>query len=550
MNLLSYSINRSYRLSHLFATARFQSTITRSPLLSRIGQKKWGDSIAIIDDHTGTSLTYHQLDIYSKVLAAEIEKKDKGSRKSIGAFNKPGLMYTLTMLATWQLNRTFVPLCTTHSANEVNYVLQDSNVGIIICDKKEELSKDLLAHITEFPPILETSQITFHEHEYQLILPLNPLNEEAVVIYTSGTTGRPKGVLHTHTNLQYMMLSLTEAWQYTSTDKILHFLPLYHVHGMMNKLLCMLWVGGTIEFVPTAQAHDLWGRLASEQTTMNHHHSYKPLTLFMAVPTVYAKMLEYVPKLSESTKLSALQTLQQLRLMVCGSAALPDIIMEAWYTLTGQRLLERYGMTEIGMALSNPYQPMETRKPGYVGYPLPYVECRLVDDHGQVISKPYTPGELQVAGPCVFTKYLNNIQATESSFIDGKWFKTGDISERTETGMYKILGRNSADIIKSSGYKISALEIERELLSYPQVSEVAVVAIPDAILGEKIVAVVVRRSSSDTTSTFISSSSSSSSSSLEKDLQEYLDTKLAKYKQPKKYYFVETIPRNHMGKVK
>lgn len=252
----------------------------------------------------------------------------------------------------------------------------------------------------------------------------------------------------------------------------------------------------------------------------------------------------------QKTIRQGIEAMQYMRLMVSGSAALPDVLMNQWRELTGQVLLERYGMTEIGMALTNPYDPVSSRRPGSVGRPFPFVQARLVDERtGHVIDDTpngtTTPGELQIAGPVVFKEYLNRPDATQDSFVIEehdqaviRWFKTGDIAERDASGVYKILGRASADIIKSGGFKISALEIERELLSHDDVAEVAVCATPDTILGESIVAVVAVRETRN-------------AADLRHNMEEYLKTRLAKYKQPRDWIFITAgIPRNHMGKVR
>jgi malonyl-CoA/methylmalonyl-CoA synthetase len=167
------------------------------------------------------------------------------------------------------------------------------------------------------------------------------------------------------------------------------------MHGLLNKLLCVLNVGGCVEFSHSASPNVIWQRLAADQNTED------ALTIFMAVPTVYAKMLEYALTMDEETKEKAVNTMKKMRLMACGSAALPDVVMDNWKKLTGQTLLERYGMTEVGMALSNPYQG--ERRKGHVGFPLPFVKCRIVDENSNIIDKANSPGELQIAvSYCLF----------------------------------------------------------------------------------------------------------------------------------------------------
>ena len=217
-----------------------------------------------------------------------------------------------------------------------------------------------------------------------------------------------------------------------------------------------------------------------------------------------------------------------MRLMVSGSAALPVSVMEQWEQITGHLLLERYGMTEIGMGLSNPYAGI--RKAGHVGQPLPGVQLRLVDDSENEVKKG-TQGEIQVKGPCVFREYWGKPEATASAFTDDGWFITGDMAIWNKDS-YRILGRNSVDIIKSGGYKISALEIEEVLRKHPQVSDCAVVGLPNEEWGEIVAAVVVGKG-------FVTS----------EQLQDNLKAFLPGYKIPRIIEFVDALPRNVLGKV-
>ena len=218
--------------------------------------------------------------------------------------------------------------------------------------------------------------------------------------------------------------------------------------------------------------------------------------------------------------------------MVCGSAALPVTVMEKWEAISGHRLLERYGMTELGMAISNPYRGQ--RRAGYVGMPLPSVQVRLMDDQGNEVG-PDMPGEIQVRGPNVFKEYWGKPEATRESFTADGWFRTGDVAV-VEKGYYRIMGRSSVDIIKSGGYKISALEIEEVLRTHEWVDDCAVVGVDDEEWGERIVAAVIP--------TAIGKESFDASI-----LNQWLVQRMAGYKKPRKYLVVDELPRNAMGKV-
>lgn len=328
----------------------------------------------------------------------------------------------------------------------------------------------------------------------------------------------------------------------------------------------------------------------------------------MAVPTVYAKLLEYSNKVAETERNAFKKATERMRLHVSGSAALPDpgltiiiigivrtfiykfllqnifIVMHAWERLSGQVLLERYGMTEAGMILSNPLSG--PRLPGHVGFPLPFVSCRLVTEDNRIISHDSSvsldeasiphraetsdseAGELQIAGPTLFSKYLNLPKATLEAFVDDIWFCTGDIAVRTASGSFRILGRKSSDIIKSKGFKLSSLEIERALLSHPWIKEAAVVGLPDDIEGEAVVALLVVKSASDILAEKkINVSIETAYWTDEKLLHSLADGKalreffvehirakflfdhLAGYKHPKLFHFVDSLPRNQLGKV-
>jgi malonyl-CoA/methylmalonyl-CoA synthetase len=248
----------------------------------------------------------------------------------------------------------------------------------------------------------------------------------------------------------------------------------------------------------------------------------------MAVPTVYFKLISHWETLSDEQKTTFKKALQKFRLMVCGSAALPVSILEKWEIISGHTLLERYGMTEIGMAISNPYNG--ERRPGYVGLALPGVSVKLVDEHNKEVTIDQ-PGEIQIKGPNVFLEYWNKTDATKNTFTEDGWFKTGDVAIM-ENGYYRIMGRNSVDIIKSGGYKISALEIEEVLRTYSSIADCAVVGIDNEEWGELIVAAIVVKEAIDT-----------------KDLDTWLRTKMASYKTPRKYLVLDELPRNAMGKV-
>jgi malonyl-CoA/methylmalonyl-CoA synthetase len=261
--------------------------------------------------------------------------------------------------------------------------------------------------------------------------------------------------------------------------------------------------------LPRFDARAVWQRMAAGR-----------LTLFMAVPTIYHKLIGAFDDATPAERDAWSAAARELRLIVSGSAALPVSVLERWREITGHTLLERYGMTEIGMALSNPLHG--ERRAGSVGTPLPGVEVRLVEGSG----------EIQVRGPGVFAEYWRRPEATAAAF-DGAWFRTGDIAV-LEDGRYRLLGRESVDILKTGGHKVSALEIEEVLRTHSDLAEVAVVGIPDPEWGERVAAAVVLREGStlDLTS-----------------LRTWAKERLAPYKVPSRLLVLEQLPRNALGKV-
>jgi malonyl-CoA/methylmalonyl-CoA synthetase len=253
------------------------------------------------------------------------------------------------------------------------------------------------------------------------------------------------------------------------------------------------------------------------------------LTLFMAVPTIYSKLISAWEGASADERAAWSSAASRLRLMVSGSAALPARVLERWREITGHVLLERYGMTEIGMALSNPLRGK--RVAGSVGSPLPGVEVRIVDEDGLPVA-PGASGEVEVRGPGVFLEYWGKPAKTREAFRHG-WFRTGDVAV-IEDGVHRILGRGSIDIIKSGGYKISALEVEEVLRGHPAIEECAVVGLPDEEWGERVAAALVLRRGGRL--------------GLE-DLRVWARERIAPYKVPARCLVVESLPRNALGKV-
>lgn len=481
------------------------------PLIERA--KENADKIAI--RATEGTFTYRELLQTSARIATALLANTPDLKEQRVAFLIPsGFQYVATQWGIWRAGGIAVPLCVSHPRPELEYVIEDSGASIIITHPDFEAVLGSLAQERNLRLILTTDALP----EETDFLPDIDISRRALILYTSGTTGKPKGVVITHKNIQAQVTSLISAWEWKASDRILNVLPMHHIHGIINVLTCALWAGAECHMLPKFDAQIVWERIMAGD-----------LTLFMAVPTIYVKLIAAWEAADSERKKIMSAGCAQMRLMVSGSAALPIQVLEKWQNISSHFLLERYGMTEIGMALSNPLHG--ERLPGYVGKPLPQVEVRLVDENGNLVP-PGTPGEIQVKGDTVFLEYWQKPEATAKAFRDG-WFCTGDLAVN-ENGNYRILGRISVDIIKTGGYKVSALEIEEVLRTHPDIQDCAVVGVADAEWGERVCAALVLRAPSDLT--------------LE-SLRVWAKERLAAYKVPSRIIVVEELPRNAMGKV-
>jgi malonyl-CoA/methylmalonyl-CoA synthetase len=473
----------------------------------------YGDRTAIVDREG--AFTYRELIRRSESVASGLLGSRKDLEEDRVAFLTPrGFTYAACQWGIWRAGGIAVPLCELHPPAELSYAIQDADASVVVAHPE---------FAGRLQPIAEALHVPFLVTDEVLNASLGRLPEieperRAMILYTSGTTGRPKGVVTTHLNLEAQITSLVEAWEWTPDDYVLHVLPLHHVHGIINILACSLWVGARCKILPRFDARDVWQEFMDQD-----------LTLFMAVPTVYVRLMAAWEGESPERRRLLSRACRKLRLTVSGSAALPVSVFEKWKAVSGHDMLERYGMTEIGMALGNPLDGR--RVPGHVGSPLPQVKVRLVDEHGYPVSLG-SQGEIQVRGPTVFLEYWRRPDETRKAFRDG-WFQTGDVAVE-KGGIYRILGRKSTDIIKTGGYKVSALEIEETLRSHPAVQDCAVVGLEDPEWGERVSAGITLREGE----------------ALEADaLRGWAKERLAPYKVPSRILFLEALPRNAMGKI-
>ena len=393
----------------------------------------------------------------------------------------------------------FTPVNILYRDREITHILSDSDPKALVTDQKIDTQVP-----TWTPSELQTAASSQSSSRPDVVL---DGDSPAGIIYTSGTTGTSKGAVLTHNNFAVNAINIAACWQITAADRLLLALPLFHVHGLGNGLHAWLLTGCRMRllerFDHSHAAHEFLGF----QTT-----------LFFGVPAMYVRMNDWDAETASSIG-------RLMRLFVCGSAPLPATTLEEFRSKYGHIILERYGMSETLMNLSNPYQG--ERRPGSVGMPLPGISARILDEQGEPVAGTAT-GELFLKGPNVFAGYWRRGEATSAAFRDG-WFKTGDLAMRTPDGYYTLCGRRS-DLIISGGFNIYPREIEEFLEELEGVSEAAVKAEADRIRGEVPVAFIV---------------GDADPAQLEVKCRE----KLASFKVPRAFHKVEKLPRNALGKV-
>ncbi|XP_031092797.1 malonate--CoA ligase [Ipomoea triloba] len=482
-----------------------------------------------------------------------IQQKDLGGAR-IGIVAKPCAEFVAGILGTWLCGGVAVPLALSYPETELLHVMNDSDISMILSteDHREIMTSVAAktgAQLSFLPtiPISSTDHTQLHNESnggkrvLQFEFSQNVQGEDpALILYTSGTTGRPKGVVHTHTTVLAQVQMLTNAWEYTSNDYFLHCLPLHHVHGLFNALFAPIYAGSKVEFMPKFRVRGIWQRWR-ESYPIDGSKSDDAITVFTGVPTMYTRLIQGYEAMDTELQTASASAARHLRLMMCGSSALPLPVMQQWETITGHRLLERYGMTEFVMAISNPLRGQ--RKGGTVGKPFAVVQAKLLSEDVNSDDKTGV-GELCIKSPSLFKGYWKLPEVTKESFTDDGFFKTGDAARIDEDGYYIILGRTNADIMKVGGYKLSALEIEAVLLEHPVISECCVLGLPDKDYGEVVCAIVVL----DADLKQKREAESKPALTLQ-ELCDWAKEKLAPYKIPSRFYVWDSLPRNAMGKV-
>ena len=485
-----------------------------------------GDRTAVVDD-TGEYSYLELLQASARAASVLLAHRHDLAGSRVAFLVPPGFDYVAVQWGIWRAGGIAVPFAVSHPVAELEYTVDDADASIVVAHPQFAGRLRPIADARGLRFILTTDLL--EDSVVQQALPDVSVDRDAMVLYTSGSTGRPKGVVTTHANIQAQVTTLVDAWGWTPGDRILNVLPLHHVHGIINAMTCAFWTGAVCEFQPSFDPGRVWERLAGGG-----------LTLYMAVPTTYKALIGEWESADAARRSAMSRGASRLRLMVSGSDALMVDTFAKWKEITGHVLLERYGMTEIGMALSNPLRG--ERVPGHVGMPLPGVEIRLVDldvdedtgwhRHGGGTPKG-RPGEIQVRGPSVFGEYWRRPDATSKAFTDDGWFCSGDVAS-LEAGGYRIWGRASQDIIITGGENVSAKEVEQVLSAHPSVRACAVVGTPDAYWGSAVSAAIVADDGHDIT---------------RESLRDWARGRLARYKLPQVVRVVDSLPMNAMGKV-
>ena len=425
-------------------------------------------------------------------------------------------MNVVLYLAVLRIGGVYLPLNTAYTDSEITYFLTDAEPKVHVCGESRRAHVETL--VTEVDGlsvfVLGDESGSFFEAftEAQSLqnqasaVVERDADDLASILYTSGTTGKPKGAMITHGNLGANASMLTEAWGYSDSDTLLHALPLFHVHGLFVALNLALVNGGSVVLLPKFDPDTVLAALPQS-------------TVMMGVPTYYTRLLQE-PRFNRDVS-------GHMRLFISGSAPLLVETSDAFFERTGQRILERYGMTETGMSCSNPLHG--ERRAGSVGPALPGVACRVVGESDDVLSADQI-GSLEVKGAHVFAGYWKLPEKTAAEF-KGDWFITGDMATISADGYVSIVGRGK-DLIISGGLNIYPKEIEDVLNDQPGVIESAVVGVPHPDFGEGIVAVLVGESDLDM-------------GALETACRE----RLAGFKVPRRWEQLDALPRNTMGKV-
>ncbi len=509
------------------------------------------DAIAFEDDASGEQMTFAMLYTKAQRYAQALRQVfDVQPGQRVLCRMQTSFDMIVSLLGHYLVGAIHVPVNTRYGAVELEHILEDSACDVVVID--DEQGAQILDTLLALPCASSVRGVVSHNkaelksdaslslirHTFESCVDdgaqwsadVLPCWEDicgddekiAMILYTSGTTGKSKGVMLSFRSVVSGIKALTDHWRFSTSDRLVLALPLFHVHGLGIGVHGTLIQGCTsllqARFKPEAvvQAMHAWGG-----------------TIFMGVPTMYVRLINHM----ESTP-GVGAKMSSARLYTSGSAALSADLFARFERATGHRILERYGMSETLLTISNPYDP-EKRKPGTIGFPIASCEARIVDEQGNPCERGGGPGEIHVRGASLMSGYWQNDKATSDAMTEDGWFRTGDAARYDDEGYIVHVGRQSVDILKVGGYKISAREIEEVLQGSPSVEECAVLGKPDEEFGEVIVAAVVPVGGVqgvDNKDEFVSL------------LMRFLEGQLADFKRPREIVLIEEIPRNALGK--
>lgn len=553
------------------------------------------------DAKDSTSYSYRKLgtDVFgtrkSLLKVKEIEGKLRGMDAnrgfSVGLVADRSYEFVVNLLALFSIGVRPVLISNTSKPTEIHSLMQTAKTSFLIPPSKsfkhqpwiQDFIKDHPGYKVWANEELESWKGSRPLDEGQLAqeytLPISKM-KQGNILFTSGTTGKPKAVFTDISSISRQCSSLRDLWEYSPEDRILHVLPTHHIHGLSNCLLTPLTSGTAVEFISQPfDAHKVLHRISQPFSV-----DFPLITMFHGVPTMYSSFISAYDSYDPSTKEKVRKGLRNLRVAICGSAALPVPVAKKWEEITGTIPLERYGMTETGMVFSNSLDPT-LRKLGSVGYPMPGVHAHLIDPNDRLIMVSNVPGKLVVRwhnDSQLFHKYWDDIKATNKAKVkpeqvaarafdrieNGKvlmktvklkkgeravrqkvrdyWFRTGDMAVRGEDGEYYMLGRESVDVLKVAGHLVSALEIEREILTLPEISEVAVVGVQSTKFGHLPHAIIALKPEY---AGKLNSEGVKYKMELINGLRKRMREKLSEEKLPRRWIITDVIPRNAMGKV-
>lgn len=467
----------------------------------------------------GTEYSFADALARTEVIAGALKQLgvEPGDRVAVQVDKSPEAI--LLYLATLRIGGVYLPLNTGYTADEIGYFLGDAEPALFVCQPAAVEAAKTIAGEKGCPRV-ETLGTRADGSLMDAVASANPFkdiesraeDDLAAILYTSGTTGRSKGAMLTHKNLGSNCQSLVQAWRFTQNDRLIHALPIFHTHGLFVACNVTLNVGASLYFMSKFDADTIIAAMPEG-------------TVLMGVPTFYTRLLQDDRLTSELTA--------NMRLFVSGSAPLTADTHQQFQQRTGHAILERYGMTETNMNTSNPYDG--DRIAGTVGMPLPGVEIRITDPESD--SHESLPqgeiGMLEVRGPNVFKGYWRMPEKTRAELLDDGFFITGDLAMIDEHGYVQIVGRDK-DLVISGGFNVYPKEVEQVIDQMPEVMESAVIGVPHPDFGEGVTAVVVLLPGQTLE---------------ESQVIQSLAGHLAKFKQPKRVFFVDSLPRNTMGKV-